>query len=272
MVVFPGCKINMGINILNKRLDGYHHLQTIFYPVGIKDALEIIVVPDQPTAVVFSSSGIAIPGDSNQNLCIKAYHLLKKDFPALAPVQIHLHKTIPIGAGLGGGSADAAFALLLLNQLFELQLSTDSLREYALQLGSDCPFFIYNKPCLATGRGEIIEPIELDLSDYRILVVNPGIHINTTMAFNGITPGLHTTDLMKIIQQPISHWKNLLVNDFEKTVFKQEPAIQDLKESLYHAGALYASMSGSGSSVFGIFDKQFNQQLNLPEECFYKWV
>ncbi|MEX1202561.1 MAG: 4-(cytidine 5'-diphospho)-2-C-methyl-D-erythritol kinase [Ferruginibacter sp.] len=272
MVVFPGCKINIGLNILNKRLDGYHHLQTIFYPIDIKDALEIIVVPNQPTAVVFRSSGIEIIGNSNQNLCVKAYHLLKKDFPELAPVEMHLHKTIPMGAGLGGGSADAAFALLLLNQLFELQLSTDSLMKYALQLGSDCPFFIYNKPCLATGRGEIIEPIQLDLSAYKILVVNPGIHINTTMAFKHITPGIHTTDLRKIIEHPISQWKNLLINDFEKTIFEQEPAIQYLKESLYQAGALYASMSGSGSSVFGIFDTQFNQQLNLPQECYYKWV
>ncbi|MEX0635547.1 MAG: 4-(cytidine 5'-diphospho)-2-C-methyl-D-erythritol kinase, partial [Ferruginibacter sp.] len=183
MVVFPGCKINIGLNILNKRLDGYHHLQTIFYPIDIKDALEIIVVPNQPTAVVFRSSGIEIIGNSNQNLCVKAYHLLKKDFPELAPVEMHLHKTIPMGAGLGGGSADAAFALLLLNQLFELQLSTDSLMKYALQLGSDCPFFIYNKPCLATGRGEIIEPIQLDLSAYKILVVIRVIHLNSTMAF-----------------------------------------------------------------------------------------
>jgi 4-diphosphocytidyl-2-C-methyl-D-erythritol kinase len=272
MLVFPGCKINIGLNILNKRLDGYHNLQTIFYPIGIKDALEIIKAPHQQIPVSFSSSGIIIPGSAEDNLCIKAYHLLKADFPSMTPVQIHLHKCIPMGAGLGGGSADAAAALELLNTLFELRLTDESLMKYALQLGSDCPFFLYNQPCLATGRGEVLEPVSLNLTAYKILVVNPGIHINTAMAFKGIVPGVNTSDLRRIIQQPISTWKNELINDFEQTVFTQQPAILHLKETLYNAGALYASMSGSGSSVFGIFEKNFNMPINLPEECFYKWV
>lgn len=272
MVVFPGCKINIGLNILNKRLDGYHNLQTIFYPIGLQDALEIIIAPDQQIPVTFSSSGIPIPGDSNQNLCIKAYQLLKKDFKELAPIQMHLHKVIPMGAGLGGGSSDAAAALQLMNTIFDLQLSTQQLMDYALLLGSDCPFFIYNQPCLATGRGELLEPIQLDLNAYKILLVNPGIHINTALAFKGIVPGLNECDLKAIIQQPISAWKNQLFNDFEQTVFAQEPNIQQLKEDLYHAGALYASMSGSGSSLYGIFEPNFNGNINLPHNCFYKWV
>lgn len=272
MVAFPGCKINIGLNILNKRSDGFHNLQTVFFPIALKDALEIIVAPQQQTAVTFRSSGIPIPGDSSQNLCIKAYELLKKDFAFLTPVQMHLHKVIPMGAGLGGGSSNAAAALQLLNTLFELQLPTQQLMDYALQLGSDCPFFVYNQPCLATGRGEILEPIQLNLSTYKILLVNPGIHINTAMAFKGIVPGLNECDLKTIIQQPISSWRNKLFNDFEKTVFEQEPRIQQLKEDLYNAGALYASMSGSGSSVYGLFEQNFAGNINLPHNCFYKWV
>jgi 4-diphosphocytidyl-2-C-methyl-D-erythritol kinase len=272
MVTFPGCKINIGLNILSKRTDGYHNLQTIFYPIPINDVLEIIAAPHSKIPVAWSCSGIPILGDPQQNLCIKAYHLIKTDFPHIGPVQMHLHKCIPMGAGLGGGSSNAAATLLLLNQLFELQLTDETLMKYALQLGSDCPFFIFNQPCLATGRGEVLEPVSLNLSPYKILVVNPGIHINTAMAFKGIVPGLHTGDLKNIIQQPVEAWKNGLFNDFESTVFAQEPAIQQLKATLYQKGALYASMSGSGSSVFGIFEKNHPCSLNFPSNYFHQWV
>ena len=184
MVSFPNCKINLGLNIVNKRNDGYHDFETVFFPIHLKDALEII----EKEKFEFSTSGLPIEGEPEKNLCIKAYQLLKKDFPQLPAVQMHLHKAIPMGAGLGGGSADGAFTLKLLNKKFDLSLSEKQLINYSLQLGSDCPFFILNKPCFATGRGEILEQIDLDLSEYKILIVHPAIHISTAWAFSTIKP------------------------------------------------------------------------------------
>jgi 4-diphosphocytidyl-2-C-methyl-D-erythritol kinase len=273
MIVFPNCKINLGLRILNKREDGYHNLETVFYPVGINDALEVIradhgrqTIDDSKTpdyaSVRFTSTGLFIAGDEANNLCIKAYHLLKKDFPSLPPVEMHLHKAIPMGAGLGGGSADGAFTLKLLNDQFHLGLSTQQLINYSLQLGSDCPFFILNKPCFATGRGELLEPIVLDLSAYHFAIVNPGIHVNTGWAFEQSgrfsTPSnqsaqLQRPDCRQTVQQPISTWKDQLINDFEEPVSKAHPEIAAIKQQLYDAGAVYASMTGSGSTVFGIF-------------------
>ena len=284
MVVFPNCKINLGLNILNKRADGFHNLETVFYSIMIKDALEIIkssvishqsivnshqsIVNSHQLLVDFTTTGLSINGDEQNNLCIKAYHLLKKDFPDLPTIQMHLHKAIPIGAGLGGGSADGAFALKLLNEKFKLQLSLDQLKNYALQLGSDCPFFIINKPCFATSRGEVLEEINLDLSAFNFVMVNPNIHINTGWAFNNITPALPKKSIKEIIQQPINTWKNELLNDFEKPVFEQYPEIKNIKETLYEQGALYASMSGTGSTVFGIFEKQVSIKNNFQESYF----
>lgn len=255
MIVFPNCKINLGLHILRKRNDGYHDLETIFYPLPLYDTLEIIRSPEDSPALSFSTSGSTTEGNNGNNLCVKAYDLIKKNHPTLPAARIHLHKAIPTGAGLGGGSADAAFTLKLLNEKSGLQLTTDQLIDYALQLGSDCPFFIINKPVLAEGRGEIMEPISLDLSAYQFIVVNPGIHINTTEAFSGIIPALPTKSLKEIIQQPIDSWQNELVNDFEKSVFLHYPEIEIIKNKLYENGALYASMSGSGSTVYGIFKK-----------------
>ncbi|MDN3657082.1 4-(cytidine 5'-diphospho)-2-C-methyl-D-erythritol kinase [Ferruginibacter paludis] len=261
MVVFPGCKINLGLRILNKRNDGYHNLETIFYPVPFTDALEIISSSNSEP-IIFSNSGLAVDGDSKDNICMKAYWLLKKDFPQLPSITMHLHKCIPMGAGLGGGSADAAFSLRLLNQLFHLQISTEKLIDYAAQLGSDCAFFILNKPCLATGRGEILHPIALNLSGYTLALVNPGIHVNTGAAFAALK--LHKLDgessqvasLTAIMQQPISSWKHTLINDFEEPVSQNWPVIKEIKEKLYSMGAVFAAMSGSGSTVFGLFDQQ----------------
>lgn len=255
MLSFPNCKINLGLRILTKREDGFHNLATVFYPVGIKDALEIITSTSQQ--VEFTQTGLTVQGAAADNICVKAYHLLRKDFPKLPGIKMHLHKTIPMGAGLGGGSADGAFALQLLNTKFELNLSQQQLIDYALQLGSDCPFFIINKPCYATGRGEIMEPVSLDLSAYKIAVVNPGIHVNTGWAFsqlseNPIPPG--SKSIKEIIEQPLLTWKDELKNDFETAVFKSHPEIKAIKETLYTLGAVYAAMSGSGSTVFGIFD------------------
>ena len=256
MIVFPNCKINLGLHILGKREDGFHNLETVFYPVPFKDALELI--PSTNTDIEFTGTGLAVDGNAADNLCVKAYHLLKKDFREIPAVKIHLHKAIPLGAGLGGGSADAAFMLKLLNEKFKLNLSTDQLINYAQQLGSDCPFYIINKPCFATGRGEVLEEITVDLSAYKMVLINPGIHINTGWAFSNITPALPVKSIKEIIQQPISSWKHELKNDFETAVFTAHPAIKEIKEKLYSQGAIYAAMSGSGSTVFGFFNSTFD--------------
>ena len=250
MVLFPNSKINLGLNIIRKRADGYHDLETVFYPAKLKDALEVIEAKETS----FHLSGLPVSGNIDDNLCIKAYHLLKKDFPGLPPVSIHLHKAISMGAGLGGGSADGAFMLSMLNKKFQLNLSEEQLINYASQLGSDCPFFIINKPCFATGRGEILSPVQIDLSGYKIVLINPGIHISTKEAFSNLLPALPQKRIPEIIKQPISTWKDELVNDFEKNVFVQFPTIKEIKDRLYNEGAIYASMTGSGSTVFGIFE------------------
>jgi 4-diphosphocytidyl-2-C-methyl-D-erythritol kinase len=256
LLVFPNCKINLGLNIISKRADGFHDLETVFYPVAIKDVLEIVQQQHQTADVEFTATGLSIEGDTGNNLCVKAYHLLKKDFPELPAIKMHLHKTIPMGAGLGGGSADGAFTLKLLNVKFQLNLSNEQLINYALQLGSDCPFFILNEPSFAEGRGEKLSSIKLDLSNFQFLIINPGIHINTGWAFSQLQPKQPTKSIKQIIVQPIETWKTELVNDFEEPIFKNHPEIKAIKENLYSQGAVYASMTGSGSTVFGIFEKQ----------------
>lgn len=255
MISFPNCKINLGLSIVAKRADGYHELETIFYPVALQDMVEIIHSDTQIPQVQFSHTGLAIPGDEANNLCIKTYHLLKKDFPNLPPVKMHLHKHIPMGAGLGGGSSDGTMVLKILNQQFNLGLKDIQIVDYAAQLGSDCAFFVYQNACHATGRGEILKPIDCDLSNYQIVLIHPGIHISTAWAFSQLTPHAKEKSLANIIEQPISTWKNELINDFEAPIINAHPVIGEIKNSLYQNGALYASMSGSGSSLFGIFPK-----------------
>jgi 4-diphosphocytidyl-2-C-methyl-D-erythritol kinase len=259
MVSFPDCKINLGLHITGKRTDGYHDLETIFYPVKLKDVLEII--PSEKFA--FDVSGLKIDGTTDDNLCVKAFHLLKKDFPSLPDIKIWLHKHIPMGAGLGGGSADGAFALKLLNEKFHLNLSTHQLIGYASQLGSDCPFFIIDKPCFATSRGEILETIDLDLSSYVFVIVCPTVHISTAWAFSQISPQRSLNNIKEIILQPIERWKYALVNDFEKPVLAKYPEMKKIKEDLYKLGALYASMTGSGSAFYGIFKKNIFTEKNI---------
>ncbi|MEP7141997.1 MAG: 4-(cytidine 5'-diphospho)-2-C-methyl-D-erythritol kinase [Ferruginibacter sp.] len=277
MLVFPNCKINLGLNITGKRDDGYHNIETVFYPVPLNDALEIIHLADtgKPPSPVFTHSGMTIDSEEKDNLCIKAWHILKKDFPRLPAVKIHLHKTIPMGAGLGGGSADGAFTLIALNEKYALNLSNDQLISYALQMGSDCPFFIINKPCIATGRGEILQPANVVLSGYRLILVNPGIHVNTQWAFSqlkivAVEPGKDRThNLLKtIISQPVTLWKESVTNDFENPVFEKYPVIKAIKEKLYEKGAVFASMSGSGSTVFGIFNDTIQCSFSFPENYF----
>ena len=272
MLFFPNCKINFGLKITGKRADGYHNIETVFFPVPLKDAIEIIDNTTSLKTVEFSQSGIALDGLQNDNLCIKAWELLKNDFPTLASIKLHLHKAIPSGAGLGGGSADGSFTLVYLNQKYSLNLSENQLLAYALQLGSDCPFFIINSPCLANGRGELLQPIQLSLSGYRLVLVNPGIHVNTRWAFSQLKltePSSNYTanfkqSLATIVSGSINHWKNNLTNDFEIPVFEKFPIINSIKQTLYDKGAIYASMSGSGSSVFGIFNDSKMPSLHFP--------
>ncbi len=254
MVSFPNAKINLGLNIIRKREDGFHDLVSVFYPVMLRDALEIIPHAGE-THPHLTITGLGVSGETADNLCIKAFYLLKKDFPELPCVALHLHKVIPMGAGLGGGSADAAFTLQLLNKMYSLSISEEQLKNYALQLGSDCPFFLINKPCLAQGRGEQLQTIDLDLSHYQMLLVNPGIHVSTKEAFSGMVPAIPTPSIHDIIKKPVKEWKDNLFNDFENTVGKQYPQIRQIKEVLYQRGALYASMTGSGSTVYGLFEK-----------------
>lgn len=252
MVTFPPCKINLGLHVVNKRPDGYHDLETCFYPVPWTDILEII--PSE--TLEFTSSGNSIPGNSSDNLCLKAYQLLKKDFD-LSPVKIYLHKILPTGAGLGGGSSDAAHTLRLLNEIFKLDLSTAQLCDYASTVGSDCAFFIYDKPMMGTGRGEVLSPIQVNLTGRFLAIIKPDIHISTADAFSGIKPRQPATDLRATLEQhTIREWNTRVVNNFEESVFSKHPDLRKIKDQLYESGALYASLSGSGSAVVGIFESQ----------------
>lgn len=255
MIQFPHCKINLGLSIIEKRADGYHELETVFYPVHLQDMVEVCIAEHATESVQFSHTGLDIPGDASSNLCIKAFQLLKKEFPKIPSTQIHLHKHIPMGAGLGGGSSDATAVLKIMNQLFNLELNQERLIELAAQLGSDCPYFIYDQACLAKGRGEMLQPIEIDLSNYSFVLIHPGIHVSTAWAFGQLNPHQKSRSIESIIQQDISTWKNELINDFESPIFEAHPIIAQLKDYLYQEGAIYASMSGSGSSLFGIFPK-----------------
>ncbi|GAB2597731.1 4-(cytidine 5'-diphospho)-2-C-methyl-D-erythritol kinase [Spirosoma areae] len=249
MLVFPNCKINLGLHITEKRPDGYHNLQSCFYPVGWSDALEII--PSDTFA--FGSSGLSIPGTPNSNLCVRAYELLKQDFD-LPPVQMHLHKLVPIGAGLGGGSADAAFALKALNNRFSLGLGLPQLENYARLLGSDCAFFVQNRPLYCVEKGDVFSDIAVELSGYFILLVYPNLAISTAEAYAGVIPHHPQTPLIDQLQLPIDRWRENIHNDFEDSLFPNYPVLGQLKQLLYETGAIYASLSGSGSTVYGIFN------------------
>ena len=260
MILYPNAKINLGLSVLQKREDGFHNLETLFYPVEAKDVLEIV----ESSGLQMHQYGIEYPGDPMDNLCVKAYRALAADFD-IPPVEIHLYKKIPVGAGLGGGSADAAFTLRGLNEMYSLGLSDDRLSEYAATLGSDCAFFVYNRPMLGTGRGEILEPVEIpSLEGYEIKLVFPPYFVSTAAAYGGIVPrdkrvangeNVDTRSIVEILRQPVEYWKDSLTNDFEKTVFAKIPQLAAYKDELYAEGAVYASMSGSGSAFFGIFKK-----------------
>lgn len=262
MICFPNAKINIGLNIISRRNDGYHNLQTVFYPLQIKDALEVIESP----IMGFETSGIEIPGQPNQNLCLKAYELLRKDFD-LPNINIHLHKKIPIGAGLGGGSADAAFFIKLINDKFNLNLLPTTMQNYCRLLGADCAFFIENKPVFAYDKGDVFTPIELDLSAYYLVLVMPPVHVSTAQAYSGVLSKTPDKNLIDLIKLPVSQWQGKILNDFEPSIFKTHPKIRNVKEKLMAAGAIFALMSGSGASVFGIFTSKPDLVFFEQEGC-----
>jgi 4-diphosphocytidyl-2-C-methyl-D-erythritol kinase len=259
MIRFPNAKINLGLQIVEKRADGYHNIETVFYPVNWCDALELTEnkgVQGSSENCRLHLSGLPIDGNPNDNLLLKAYTLLsgKKKLPA---VDVRLHKEIPMGAGLGGGSADAAFLLKMLNEYFSIGLSEKELEKEAAVLGSDCAFFVTNEPVYAHGKGDQFEPVRCSLKGYEIVVVYPNIHSNTKLAYSRVVPKPGKVNLKKFIEEaPIRDWKEHLVNDFEPSVFHHYPETALIKDQLYHSGALYASLSGSGSAVFGIFDRE----------------
>ncbi|MDR1371344.1 MAG: 4-(cytidine 5'-diphospho)-2-C-methyl-D-erythritol kinase [Dysgonamonadaceae bacterium] len=253
MICFPNVKINLGLNIVSKREDGYHNIETVFYPIALKDSLEI--VPAKGSKGIFVQSGIPVDGKPDNNLVIKAYHLFKSKF-SIPEIDIYLRKNIPSGAGLGGGSADAAFMIKLLNDFAESGLNNKEMEDLAAQLGADCPFFIENKPVFAEGIGNVFSPMTVSLEDYHIVVNKPDTCVSTQEAYAHVRTRKPIIPIREILSDPVETWKDRLVNDFEASVFEKYPEIEAVKKKMYDDGAVYASMSGSGSAVFGIFGKK----------------
>lgn len=269
MIVFPNAKINIGLYVTEKRGDGFHNLETVFYPVRLADILEINQADTTAKGVcVFKNTGITVDCPAEKNLVLKAYRLLDTVY-SLPAVNVHLHKIIPFGAGLGGGSSDAAFMLKALNEYFALGLDEAMLAGYASELGSDCAFFIKNTPAFASGKGDRLEDISLSLNDYKIVLVKPDCGVSTQEAYAGIAPCRAASDLRGLAGIPVRDWRNKVSNDFEKTVFVKYPQIGRIKDKLYNLGAVYASMTGSGSAVFALFDKAKKIPLDFPR-C-YVW-
>ena len=256
MITYPNAKLNLGLNVVAKRADGYHDLETVFYPVPITDALEVFPMdPDFPSAVDcdLKVTNLHIEGDEQKNLVVRAYQLLKQDFPTLPRIHAHLYKGIPTQAGMGGGSSDCGFMITLLNRQFQLGLSDQQMIDYAARLGADCAFFVLNQPCYAEGIGERLQPIALDLTGWYLAVVRPDIPVSTREAFSLIVPQHPAQNCRDVVMQPVETWRDALTNDFEKSVFALHPEIGSIKDQLYEMGAVYAAMSGSGSSLFGLF-------------------
>lgn len=267
MNIFPIAKVNLGLNVVERRTDGYHNLQTVFYPVDIKDALEVFpMASDFPSDVDcdIKVTNIKVEGDEQRNLVVRAYNLLKRDFPSLPRVHAHLYKGIPTQAGMGGGSSDASAMLLLLNREFGLNLSEQQLIDYAAQLGADCPIFILNRPAYAEGIGERLTPITVDLNGWYMAVVRPDIPVPTKEAFARITPQMPSKCCKDIVAQPVETWRDELTNDFEHSVFAVHPELAAIKGQLYQLGATYAAMSGSGSALFGLFRKPIDVEDAFP--------
>lgn len=264
MIVFPPCKINLGLHVLSKRPDGFHEIETCFYPIPLTDILEIIPA----TSFSFSQTGIQLPEDPMNNLCVKAYEELSRDY-VVPPVSMHLHKCIPAGAGLGGGSSDAAHVLRLLNAVFDLGLSEKTLLRYATRLGSDCSFFLQDNPMMGKGKGEQLSPITVNLKGKWLVLVKPEIHLSTAQAYKDIAPRHPTRRIEELLKMDMPHWRDQLSNDFEDSVFRRYPEIREIKKELYEQGALYASMTGSGSAVYGIFEKQIDLSQHFKDQFYW---
>ncbi len=283
MITYPIAKINLGLNVVERRPDGYHNLQTVFYPVPLKDALEVLPMDEgfpsnvdcdlKVTASVHHSQLKALnsqfdTGDEQRNLVVRAYQQLKQDFPNLPRLHAHLWKGIPTQAGMGGGSSDCGYMICLLNKMFDLGLNEGQMIDYAAKLGADCAFFILSRPCYAEGIGEKLEPITLDLSGWYIGVVRPDIPVPTKEAFSRIQPHYPAKKCREVVAQPVETWRNDLINDFEKSVFTIHPEIGNIKERLYDIGATYAAMSGSGSALFGLFKEKPMHLAQAFQDCF----
>lgn len=270
MILYPNAKINIGLNIIKKRTDGFHELETVMYPIDLADVLTINFSNGSKKGATFSATGIKIDGDPNDNLIVKAYNIInsKCNLPAL---NIHLHKSIPFGAGLGGGSSDCAFTIKGINNLCKLNMTIKEMEQIAAELGSDCPYFIRNQPALAKGRGEILSTLKIDLNKYHFAVIIPPIPISTKLAYSKVTPQIPENSLSKTISSDIEKWKYLIKNDFETSVFPEFPEIQKIKDELYSQGAIYAALSGSGSAVFGIFTERIDASSIFSEEYFV-WI
>ena len=271
MIKFPNAKINLGLDIVERRPDGYHNIETVFYPIPLKDIVEC--VPGTHSTTILTTSGNPVDCPMEKNLVYKAYMLLQEKY-SLPPVDIFLHKAIPAGAGLGGGSSDASFTLMALNEMFALGLSSDELCEIASKIGADCPFFIHNKPVMATGIGNIFSPVSVSLSGKHLLLVKPDVYVSTKEAYSMVSPRVPEIHIPEILKMPIGEWRKYLKNDFEESVFALRPMLAAIKSRLYDCGAVYASMSGSGSSIFGIFDndklaESCLKELNLPKSWLF---
>lgn len=265
MIVFPNSKINLGLNIVSKREDGYHDIETIFYPIKLHDALEITVSEGNNQ---FFTTGFNLDGKLTDNICYKTYTRFKQLFE-IPKINCHLHKAVPVGAGLGGGTADAAYMMKLLNEFFNLQLSEAQLSKFASKMGADCAFFLKNKPVFAKGIGDDFEDINLSLQGKYIVLAKPPVNICTKTAYSSIKPKAPKIPLKEAILEPIEKWRKLIFNDFEENIFSMYPEIRKIKDILFNNGAKYASMSGSGSTVYGIFDEAINLKALFPDNYFY---
>ncbi|MDR0429198.1 MAG: 4-(cytidine 5'-diphospho)-2-C-methyl-D-erythritol kinase [Tannerellaceae bacterium] len=264
MICFPNAKINLGLNVVGRRQDGYHDIETIFYPVPVRDALEVV----ESETFSFRQSGIPVDAPLEKNLVMRAMNLIEARY-SLPALGVHLLKEIPFGAGLGGGSSDGAYMLKLLNDFCRLGIPTDELEQMAAELGADCPFFIQNQPVFASGTGNVFEKVTLSLRGYYLCLVKPDVAVSTSDAYGMITPRRPEVSLREIAERPVRDWRGVMANDFEACVFPVYPLIEEVKEALYEAGALYASMTGSGSSVFGLFDKAIDLRKRFPS--FFVW-
>ena len=267
MLAFPNCKINIGLNIIEKRPDGFHNIETVFYPVPLCDALEVIIDHSSDN-ISLQVTGNDIAGDISENIIFKAYHLIKNEVP-LPGLKVHLHKVIPSGAGLGGGSSDAAFFIKMLNELADLKLNDYDLHNYASKLGSDCSFFINNLPAFATQKGENLEPIEFSLKEKVLVLIKPDVFVSTAEAYAGVTPFLPSEKLYNNIQLSVEKWREVIINDFEHSIFNNHPVLKKIKDELYDLGAIYSSMSGSGSTIYGLFEKEMD--LTYFSKDYFVW-